>query len=255
MKLQLLSLCLLLTLAGCGDYLDTTSKSSAQPQPDISVAVPQPTTVPITIGSGVVPDTGATTTTQTFLVPQLTSVPGILTPAPVLVPVSSIPDANPLSVTGSLGLEEAETPVILAQYQPQYQQNPGFYDPKVMGLNSQESVAVAVPKPPLEASPCVSASIIIAPIMAQEHQYNNWWLLASLTNTKTFVNFNQQQFYWATQISDQEVAVVPTGVAVGPEQLKNWKIDTGFAVLSYQLINVLQVLRKFPTNPDEPCVG
>jgi hypothetical protein len=274
MKYKSLYLCALL-LAACGDQVDDRFKDEfyrrgPQTAAGISIAVPTTPTLPVTIGAGLVPDLGVTAPAESFTVPTLTPViapveaPTAVVSAPttpavppvVLAPVSLVPPQNPLSLgnTGSLGLEDTE-PMLLAQYTPPFQQNPDFYQPKFMGINSTESVVIAVPKPPQEASPCVAATIIVAPIMAQEHQYDSWWLLASLTNTKTFVQFNQQQFYWATQISDQEVAVVPTGVAIGPDKLKNWKIDTGFAVLSYQLINVLQVLRKFPTNPDEPCVG
>ena len=258
MKYKSLYLCTLL-LAACGDTIDDRFKDEFyRRRPEtvatISIATTPEPTLPVTLGAGLVPDLGTATPLETLPVPTLTPVTG--TAAVVLAPVSLVSTQNPatLGSTGSLGLEDSE-PVLLAQYMPTFQQNPDFYQPKVLGPDSQEQVDIAVPKPPVEASPCVSAAIVLAPIMPQEHQYENWWLLASLTNTKTFVQFNQQQFYWATQISWQEVAVVPTGVTVTADQLKNWKINTGFAVLSYQLINVLQVLRAFPTNPDEPCVG
>jgi hypothetical protein len=180
-------------------------------------------------------------------------VTGTIVSAPVqLDPFTEQPLPSPRPVqkpgaqTGSTYLPEE--PIILAQNN----QMPQIYMqiPKLMGTETLQTIKADIKEPPLEISPCYGAVLTHnVPVVDKQYQYNGWWLLGTLQNNST-------NFYWATQISVNQVGAVPSGYNPNfSEPPPDAKLDLGYAQLPYQWISRLGYYSGFPVNPDEKCAG
>jgi hypothetical protein len=156
------------------------------------------------------------------------------------------PVQKPAAQTGSTYLPEE--PIVLAQNN----QMPQIYMqiPKLMGTETLQTIKADIKEPPAEISPCYGAVLTHnVPVVDKQYQYNGWWLLGTLQN-------NSANFYWATQISVNQVGAVPSGYTAGfSETPPDAKLDLGYAQLPYQWITRLGYYSGFPVNPDEKCAG
>jgi hypothetical protein len=173
-------------------------------------------------------------------------------PTVVSSPLPNNPSFNPVTNNTNTGSSLVETD-ILAQYMPNpYHRNMMPATVSLMGLDREDFLNLEVPPPPHEISPCYNAVMLsnTVPIMDPKYQYNGWWLLASLTNTKTLQIATQPQLYWATQLTDTEVGIVPTDVTIPG---LNEKLKTDYGMFPYYYVNRLDYVSRFPVNPDEQC--
>lgn len=134
--------------------------------------------------------------------------------------------------------------------------------PSLKGMNREEVIKLDIPEPPEELHPCYLGMTLIrsgsmefpALMMPLEYRHNGWWLLASFQglgrNTAGPQNFihivslskpgNRQvaYFYWARQLTETEIGIVPTGLEtellIKDEKPLEVKIDVDYAVLPYQ---------------------
>lgn len=141
---------------------------------------------------------------------------------------------------------------LLAQANPHDRYMPHKQVTELFGTDTEAVTEIGLTTPPHEISPCYGAVMLsnTVPVMDSQYQYNGWWLMASLTNTKTYQIETQPQLYWATQLSDTEVGVVPTNVTISGT---NTKIQTDFGTFPYYYVSRLGYIAGFPVNPDEPC--
>jgi len=165
---------------------------------------------------------------------------------------------EPGTETGSL-----EKPSIRKQEHPRHMYAKGIsvYEPLqvvLVGESAESWLDIKLAEPPLDLTPCNNGIILTeeaSKIIAEEYQYNSWWLVAS----KSSIGINWQDknaiyLYWAKQVSDTEVGLVPIKENYTLQELGNIKINTGFAQLPYQWINYLNRYTGIPTNPEQPCI-
>jgi hypothetical protein len=151
------------------------------------------------------------------------------------------------------------------------------------GMNSQEVIKLDIPEPPEELHPCQlgmtlirngPSSVLPAAMMPPEYRYNGWWLLASFqglgrhpNSSQTFIQLNSLSkpgnrqvayFYWARQLSEIEIGMVPTGVetdlVIKDEAAQEVKIDLDYAVLPYQWQGIAWG-NLLPITEEEKCLG
>jgi hypothetical protein len=152
---------------------------------------------------------------------------------------------KPVANTGSAYLPDE--PILLAQNSPM----PQIYmqPPKLMGTDTLETIKATINEPPPEISPCYGAVLAHnVPVVDKQYQYNGWWLLGTLNNSNT-------NFYWATQISANQVGAVPSGYVASFSEPPEARFDLGYAQLPYQWVSRLGYYSGFPVNPDEKCAG
>ena len=149
--------------------------------------------------------------------------------------------------------------------------------PQMLGENSEQVVELNLPEPPEELHPCkMGMSLNIHrspwPIMPTEYRYKGWWLLASYIGyerspeappnyviLRQIPNFNKRDmiyFYWARQLSEREVGIVPTGF-ITVDLIKNnipvnAKIETESTILPYQWIGMMSA-SILPLDEEEKC--
>lgn len=166
--------------------------------------------------------------------------------------------------TGSTNIAD-ESPALLAQgYHPRYYRGGmemPVYSPVVVmlqGENSSTVIKLDIKEPPPEISPCYRGTMLGngIPIVDKEHHYKSWWLMASKTPIENPHQTKLVYFYWATQISEHEIGIVPTDFStdkINSNNPQNAKIDIGFATLPYQWISRLEFYQGFPSIDDEEC--
>jgi hypothetical protein len=149
----------------------------------------------------------------------------------------------------------------MAQYGPRRGPPQYVYKPVIVtfrGENSSESIKIEIPPPPTEMNAC-NASIILGegiPMAEKEHRYGDWWLMATTTSLVGFSPDTPVYFYWAKQISANEVGAVPTGFGtsdINQDKPQNVKINTGFAEVPYQWVSRFEMFNHFPHMVEEPC--
>lgn len=160
---------------------------------------------------------------------------------------------------------------------PQALFTPDDLIPRNMGENVEQIVELNLPEPPNELHPCkMGLNLQIQrtpyPIMAAENRYQGWWLLASYIGYErdraappNFINLRQinkpnnteiAYFYWARQLSEVEIGIVPTGFSTA-DLIKNGspgnvKIETEFTVLPYQWLGIMRA-GTLPVDEEEKC--
>ncbi len=183
-------------------------------------------------------------------------------PEPIVIPpIAEVPPITPEPApeTGSTNLQQE---MLLAQYGPP-RRHPREYVVKpvivsFLGETATKTIDLSIPAPPSEMSAC-NSSVILGPgipLVDKKHRYGDWWLIATTTSLIGFDPDTPVYFYWAKQVSAQEVGAVPTGFGtakINPEMPDNAKINTGFAEVPYQWISRFEMLNHFPHMQEEPC--
>jgi hypothetical protein len=205
-------------------------------------------------------DTDSVTDEVTVVQKPIVDAPTPVVDKPVVEPPVVVEKPiDPDTETGSV-----EKPRTLAQagIPPPHFSRRGYAPPeqvqvKLLGQYSEKWVAINLSKPPLDLTPCNHGIILskeATEIVSDINQYNSWWLVASKSAVAKNWRQNKNVYlYWAKQISDTEVGVVPVADEYNAEELTDVKINTGFAELTYQWISPLQMYTHIPTNPEEPC--
>lgn len=165
--------------------------------------------------------------------------------------------------TGGTGTGGTDTgsvnPELLAQASipARYYRYPPHYAPvvvSVLGKNSTDTVEFDVSTPPEDVTPCVQGVRVHSPIpvLEEAHQYNSWWILASATDTLQ-TRKNSIYFYWARQISDSELGLVPILTPIDLNSPKEVQLDLGYVKLPYQWVSRIESFGPIPVNPEVSC--
>lgn len=195
--------------------------------------------------------------------------------APPEEQVQQIADATTdQPVDASTDTGSTENPIEVAQYAPHPRYQPRYMPTPVIvslkGENSTQVVQLAINEPPEDINACLQTVVVnTIPVAESEHQYNTWWLIASPTQ----IFFVPEQYeseeeprqvqepkialYWAKQISEDEVVVIPASneKPITLEKASNFKINTGFTTLPYMFINRLDVYGSIPKDRTDKCLG
>lgn len=183
---------------------------------------------------------------------------------PTVKPITEplIPGTDTGSTTPELIKKDAS--ILLAQvdsnmYHPRYGKIPQ-YEPvfiSLYGENTDNTLELTTEAPPLDVTPCNNGVILYSKVPSPDikYYYNSWWLFASSTNTNQRDQETNKKvyFYWAKEISDDELGLVPIITDLQLEKPENKKLDLGYTTLPYQWVSQLENYINVPVNPEVSC--
>lgn len=177
-------------------------------------------------------------------------------PAPVTVPE---PEPEPVPTTDTGSTDPTLKPVLVAQaFHPRHR---GISDPVIVSVHGEIATDAVdlLPSqlPPEDVTACNQGIILYVrlPNPGAQHYYNSWRVLASSTNAspRQTEHVKKVYFYWAKEIAQDELGLVPIITDLVIAAPTNKKLDLGYMVLPYQWVSRLDNYSQVPVNVEETC--